>query len=532
MMPLVVTLDERGESMMREREIRILALALLAFGCDGAAEEATDTPSASTDGDATAGGDDDAVSDGLAGVDSADAADGSDAQDGVDGADSAGPSAAPTQSGVEARVSGRAGHDLRIELVGKDPNGDATGVHVEALDAAGAPVLAFRASLSVDPDSAETTQAFDAPVKGASFVGSVTFRGLAFEHPLIASMSVAVVDAAGNAATSETVAVAPQTLAGLGEACDAKYVTSRCGAGFGCRGTPPACAEGLAPELTQLAYLNDAAGARILLAGEEPEDDLATIHLEFLDAAGAPLQVDFDGDEAPDGDAFDVDATGKGADGAFFVRVDPAGEFGVLVPQIAATAIDAAGHSGARKTIKQTKPSAKGSGSTCDPRGFDACTASSVCSPGVVGVANTCKAVASLRASECNLAPEIVVAASGTEKAVGLASGPSLWDAPVGCSSADPVGRPEGSVRVVLSEAVAKLTLSTAEAGTNFDTVVYLLPACGVGEPMGCSDDTEGEVVSAAGTLTLEKVEAGEYLVVVDSWGAAGGVFTLSVSAQ
>jgi len=77
---------------------------------------------------------------------------------------------------------------------------------------------------------------------------------------------------------------------------------------------------------------------------------------------------------------------------------------------------------------------------------------------------------------------------------------------------------------------VSSLTVSTATPETDFDTVLYVLPACASSssQALGCNDDTQGY----SSTVTLTNVPAGTYVVVVDSASSRTGHFGLSVSAM
>jgi len=279
-----------------------------------------------------------------------------------------------------------------------------------------------------------------------------------------------------------------------------------------------------------VAYLKGEGGTRILVQGTEPEDDLLSVLIEFLDNAGQPLLVDLDNDEVPESQEFEVNAAGQAVDGAFVVRVTPVEGFELLVPQVAVTPADAAGHTGQRKTSKLANTPVRAVGQACDVYGFDVCNTTAVCAPGVPGATNTCKAKSQLAPAECNAAPELDPAA-GVDTVTGIADGPSLWDAPAGCSSGDTKNRPEAVVKLHLASPAASLTVSTDEPGTNFDTVLYVLPACAAdAAPIGCADDSPE--ASAAGVLELELVPAGDYFVVIDSWGPDGGTYTLRVAVD
>jgi hypothetical protein len=114
----------------------------------------------------------------------------------------------------------------------------------------------------------------------------------------------------------------------------------------------------------------------------------------------------------------------------------------------------------------------------------------------------------------------------------GVAEGGSLWDAPLGCATNDPTGRPEGVVVLRMTERADRVRLSTVGSGTNFDTVLYVVPGCpnDTADVMGCSDDVMGG--GGASELVLENVPAGDYLVVIDSFDGNGGNFELRATVE
>lgn len=471
----------------------------------------------------------DDTSDGADGADAADATsrDTTDADTGHDAVE--GP---PSIASITAHTAGAKGIDLVVSIVGSDADGDAELARVRLFDADQRPVLAFRTGLGERPDSNEQLVALNGVDGEDSFITEVRLGGVIDEYPNIASVEVALRDSTGAFSDDVRGAVSAQAIRALGDACDAAIVADRCSAGLGCRGTPAQCQEGLAPEVAKVAYLQGEGGTRILVQGVDPEEDVASVLIEFLDASGHALMVDLDNDEVAESSEFEVAAESLGA-GAFSVHVVPVAGFEAMVPSIAVTATDAAGHTGVRKTAKLAATPIRSVGQACDLAGFDACNpATAACVPNVSATvvnAGTCKAKSQLAKSECALAPELV---PGAAPIVGVTAGPSLWDAPMTCSSGDPKGRPEGVAVLHLSAPASRLTLTTALAGTNFDSVVYLLPGCGdtTAAPLGCADDAPSG--GAAATLELTLLPAGDYLVVVDSWGAVGGSFALSATVE
>ncbi len=136
----------------------------------------------------------------------------------------------------------------------------------------------------------------------------------------------------------------------------------------------------------------------------------------------------------------------------------------------------------------------------------------------------------------------------------GQAAGPSLFEPPTGCTVPSAVYRPESLLSLSLVADVSTLTLSTATPETDFDTILYVLPSCtplptsatdlaetdggavtsgidsGAIAALGCNDDVDGQ--GYASTLVLNNVPAGNYIVVVDSFGYQGGHYGLTISIQ
>ncbi len=476
---------------------RLIALALLSCVAGGACSEDSGDAAVSTD-----------------------AGSGRDAGPPVD----AGPSPSPTLLDVSAKVIGREGRDVLVSLTGTDETRDAVGVAVRALDAGGQPVMAFLVGSS---DSAEV--AFDAPQ-----LGKRAFNATAQLPDLLATrtvdrLDVALFDQLGNRSESRTVAITPQPEMALGDGCDPLLLSNRCAPGLSCRGSPPVCREGEAPQITRLGYLSTTDGSRILVEGTDPDDNLSQLLVAYRDADGEALSVDLD-ETGVSSEGFTFDARGRSSGGKFFVRIDNGPALPATVPQLAVTPVDDTLRVGEVKTSVLEPTPLRRAGAACDPHGFDACPEEHACSPGTVGVANTCKALAGLRTGRCSTAP-VLDAQNGPFVASGSTVGPGAWDAPPGCVTNGPTGRPEGVVRLRLPNRVDYLTLTTQRPGTDFDTNLYLLPgrcpAASVGSYEWC-DDGAGN----GATLRLIDVPAGDYLVVVDSYDDVGGHWTLMVTAE
>jgi hypothetical protein len=86
----------------------------------------------------------------------------------------------------------------------------------------------------------------------------------------------------------------------------------------------------------------------------------------------------------------------------------------------------------------------------------------------------------------------------------------------------------EVAYQITLTEASA-LQISTNFDETNVDTVVYLQSSCGdVESELGCNDDNNAQPTSQ---LFLPRVEAGSYVLVVDSHPNGSGDFQVLVDA-
>jgi len=440
---------------------------------------------------------------------------------------------APELTEAEARVAGRTGRDLRVSIKGKDRNLDAVAVWVRLLDAQGMPVAALDTNRDGVGDSSEGSLTLEGKKwAGEVVTGSATVRGVFASGQGPAQVGVALIDATSERSAEQVLMVVDQTVRARGETCDLNFVTSRCQPGLGCRGTPAVCDEGLAPQIARMAFYRMASGGpMILIEGTEPEDDLSNVRFEFQNAQGQAISIDSDGDGTPDLSSFEYDALGLAVDGAFFLRMQSGEGLDQQVPKLVAIPRDVAGHAGTPKVVSPTPMPVRSTGQACDARGFDVCGANLSCSPGIIGATNRCANASTMRTSQCSGAPVLIATADGA-KVTGVAEGGSLWDAPAGCSTADPTGRPEGIVKVRLPTRANKLTLSTVGAGTNFDTTMYVMPGCPADskDALGCSDDVPGGL--GASSLTLTDLPAGDYLVVIDSFDPNGGTFELTARME
>jgi hypothetical protein len=261
--------------------------------------------------------------------------------------------------------------------------------------------------------------------------------------------------------------------------------------------------------------------------GSDPDDDLATLHLEFRTATGAPAEVDTDGDQILDGASFDLNATGTSQNGGFFVRNQFGLSFDVTVARILVTPVDGQALSGEERSASVTNAPTRVTGEACDPRGFDTCSAAEVCVPATTGDRSICRSRADVRGERCETAPLLEPLAGATFTFL-RARGVSTWDPPVGCANPQAVSRSEAVARLRLA-AAGRIRVSTALPETQADTILYVLPSCGTegSAALSCQDDGLG----TASELTLD-LEAGDYVVIADSAREGGGAVGLEAVVQ
>jgi len=440
----------------------------------------------------------------------------------------------PALSAVRFRQVGRFGDDARIELTGNDPEGDITSAYVTFGDALGKPVLFFDLDGNGKPESASNVLPLDTVIEGTSAsTTTVTLKELLRTHAQIAQVKVAFIDAT-TARSPERDAMLEKQVAGkVGETCDPKFIDNRCDTGLGCKGTAPTtCKMGDAPTITRVMYLRQSDSATIQVEGNDPDDDVATIRLEFMDTKDQPVSIDLDGDGSRESSTFDADAHTASNGGKYFYRFESSLNFSEMVAKIAMTVIDRGGLQSPRTVAALTDPPQRNIGQVCDPRGFDVCR-SSACLPGIVGAANNrCVAITPARTSACAQA-KTLEPAKGITTIRGEISFPSLYDAPAGCASNDPRLQAERMIKLVLTAPVARVVLSTNNNYTNFDTVLYVVSTCD-STPMlaWCSDDRRGMERPSLAQLELANLAAGTYFIIVDSFNAETGRFQLDLTVR
>ncbi len=440
----------------------------------------------------------------------------------------------PTLHVAEAQQVGARGQSVRITFEASDPDDDVSGVALSLLTAAGAEIPLVDRDADGVLDDPQRRIFFDVTIPPAD-PGSTNFTAEAWlpaifdEAPEAASIRMRVIDGEGSSSSSLDIEIAQQSEVGEGESCDATYILTRCPYGMGCSGEPAVCAEGTAPQIERLAYLEAGDASEILVDGIEAEDDLKALFIEFQDRNGAPVLLDLDADGTPESENFNVDVFGRAIDGRFLFRLDQAPSFSEAVEQIVVTPVDDHDHIGEPVSARLGRPPVRGFNQACDTFGFDVCTTGAACTPDDNGSGSRCRVLGPMQSERCENAP--VVEPGEAVVIAGDAFGASLWDPPNECAANSPTNRPEGAVILHLAEPVAGLRVRTDYEGTNFDTIVYITEGCPreITAAIGCDDDGGLGVFS---DLDVGFVPAGDYLIVVDSYDIDGGNFVLTVETE
>jgi hypothetical protein len=434
-------------------------------------------------------------------------------------------------SSIDARMAGRFGQNLILTVTGTDPAADVIGGLVTFYDGSGNEVIFFDSDWNGQRDASEGAVTFDQNVRGQqSMTATITFSGLLDYNPAIKGVALRLVSGVSGACSKAQAEIKAQAQRGEGESCDDTYVEDRCNYGLGCRGEPLTCMPSEAPQLTRMAYQKIGQELRILVEGTDPDDDVARIELTFFNSDGGSVSLDLDSDGIANESFFVIEQGIVNEAGIFFVELTPYHTLADLVDTIQAVPYDWAEQSGEAMSATLGPPIARAGSQSCDAHGFERCVTGTVCVPGVVGEENLCTVIQSLRQDMCEVATEITVSRSGAST-FGSTSGVSLWEPPGECVADMASGRPEAVVKLHLPEAVEHLLVTTEQPGSSFDTVIYLLPGCYAQtvQTISCDDNNPDSVQS---TLELDNVAAGDYIVVIDSWGPYGGLFELFVQSE
>lgn len=417
--------------------------------------------------------------------------------------------------------------DARLMVAATDPDRDLVWATVEFESAQGVPV-----QVDADHDGTlESTLSF--PVvqtePGAAGFFEVDLTGIESTAP---RLSVELSDWSGLRSARRSVSLADQPEIAESGACDVRRKLDRCAPSLACAGEPTAsCVPGSPPSWERSAYLRSGAGVVLYLEARDLQRDVDRLKLEYLDAQELALVVfDTDGDDRADASSRTAQLTNLTySEGARFflpVRVP------VLdVPKLAVTLIDRADLESPRVVLALANRSTRAENATCSVHGFDVCASGTLClaEENAQTFDGVCTLAQTAQQSRCTVAatvdyPGTLIGQTGTA---------SLWDPPSYCADAAIAqGKPEGVVRLSLNQTVSLLRISTDTPGTNFDSILYVLPDCGtdgVAPALGCHDDVDLVQGNLRSTVTLTDVGPGDFLIIVDSADPTGGRFELTV---
>jgi hypothetical protein len=428
---------------------------------------------------------------------------------------------------AEAHIIGRDGDAVRFTIEGTRPPSGVYSIAVSFEDAQGMPVIAFDGDFDGTLDSGEGRIVFDAPVSDDSFSATATLTGIE-NITKLSKAKVQLCDGTNTLTEAMDVTVAAQKVLKLGDSCDPKLVSNRCDAGQSCSASAMKCIAGVPPALAEVKYFHAtiaAAGPTLLVRGTDPDDDMGTFHVEFLDNNNKPVTVDPDNPT----DTYDSPPTRLSSEGTYYSLILPGLTLETAVPKVRVTPLDSLGHQGTPLSANINNMVRAGDGATCDPRGFSGCNTTSVCASGLSPISGKCTKGSTARAAACAAAPKLDPDAGITSLA-GRLSGGSLWEPPGSCTGPENVSRPEAAIALHLGSVAHTLTITTERPETHTDTVLYLMKGCpDEGDAKWCHDDDDSGYAS---TLTLTDVAAGEYTIIVESGHFGDGEFGVSVDAK
>ena len=441
------------------------------------------------------------------------------------------PSQSLTLKSATAHVDGRRGNRVRVSINGEQTAGTFASVAVTALDSNNSGLAWFDA----DHDGTqESSTGYLVP----QVIPNETSFNFDILVPITSALrnwsqaKISLFDRTDAVSNELSVAVEQQPERASGQACDPAAKTDRCAQGFECSAASSTCVRHTGPSLSQVAYVTTTNGPMLLAAGTDNADDVIEMKLGFQDSKGAAVLVNVTNDDKAQQVATLTTTDGYSiTDGAFLFHVDPAATFSQAVNKVTFATVDAQSHSSTISTGTLGPATSRGSGSTCDYRGFNYCSGASACYPGTPSGKNTCQPVGAVQPSLCKVAP-VIDPTSTSLVITGYNVGSSIWEPPAACVTDNGFGHPETVVKLHLPAAATLLTVTTDRRETHMDTVVYVASACGASatQVLGCNDDTSfGNVTS---TLALPGVVAGDYYIIVDSMSNDGGPFGLTVTTQ
>lgn len=454
---------------------------------------------------------------------------------------------APVLESSVVRQSGRFGHDLRIEVVGTDPDGDTIAMRVQFFDAQGVGIPLVAPTGTQAPDLSPASLPLEKELAATPHaVADAVLANFYRQNGNLKSAKVTLVDDAGNVSNTLDVQLTVQPAIEMGGLCDTNYINNRCQDGLGCKGALPAtCQLGEAPKITNAGYYTDEFGPRILIQGTDADDDVNGYIVEFFDTSMAQVFVDLDGELGPDPAVSSFTGTVDVMEGSgkFFFRLDQTEGFTDMVKRVRLTATDL-GNNHSTPVVKtlndtDTAPSSTGApiiaaGGVCDSRGFNRCAANYVCAPTTAGATTTtCLQIATARTRACGAA-QVLDPFKGITSVRGSVTSPSLWDTPDGCSTNNPKFAPDSVVKLTLTRPVSKVVLSSDHPFTSFDTALYMLSKCDMAPTAAwCADDQAATATNRSFAVLeiMGPLPAQDYFVIVDSFpGSASSNWQIDVT--
>jgi hypothetical protein len=442
----------------------------------------------------------------------------------------------PVHTGL--RQVGRFGGDVRIDVDGMAFGSSATSLRLQLFGSDGAPVPLADLDGDGKADVGAVEYPLSSPIPTAGGKAFVLLSGAMASHPEIARVDVTWVDNKGVGSNTGSANLVAQPVKNLNELCDATYLDDRCDEGLGCKGTlPTVCKQGEAPSIGMAGYFSDELGARVLVIAQDPDDDVLSYVLRFLDAGGSPVNViDNDGNGIPEASSLESQVTAIGQGGSVFLPISLSENAASLAAKVEVTVTDRGGRMSPAKVLTKAAAPLRNRGQSCDTRQFDRCATGNVCSATGTSTTGSCVATDTARTAACKAAL-VLTPVDGMASVRGTIGTPSLWDVPTGgCSVNDPVNRPEALAKFTLAQKATRVTLSTNYAYTSFDTTLYVLSSCSAAPTVAwCDDDRPTGITPEPHTeraaLTLMNLPAGEYFVVVDSFPSmlTGTGFQLSL---
>ena len=331
------------------------------------------------------------------------------------------------------------------------------------------------------------------------------------------SIRVKLRDAAGLESPKLTAAKTTVPMVASAGACDPAGISNTCQVATElCKPATPGaatgtCTPGGPPVLTSArAYRLANGDRRVVVDGSDPEGDISSVVLTFLDAANAVVMVDADGSgstETPSILGFSYRAGTTSLHG----RTDIGAGFFAATPQSTVTQVkvklrDALGLDSGELTVPISALPIVAS--ACDPRRSDnLCTAPDVCESDM-----SCATPAASRSAACAAAQSLTL---GTAVTGTVPFGADRWQAPATCVGTSSSAGSEVVYKLTTS-AVMDLHYTTDFAETTIDSVVYSSSACGDTLVFAsCSDDVGSGDLHSDGYLL--DAPAGDHYFFVDS---------------